>query len=139
MECRLKIALLLIGALLAVPTVVGLSRPTTGQQPGKATGNILDAAHQRIPDVTVVIESKDGQFKQEIISDSDGHYEVELPTGQYVVTARKEGYRPPERKDVQINPGKVVNLDITFPPINDGCELPEIVGKAKPRKKRKGA
>jgi len=85
---------------------------------GKLYGVVLDASEKPnpIPKVEIVFENR--ERREEILSDESGNYEVQLPPGTYIVSAKKQGYRPPEPQTVRVKSNAVTRWDIQFPPIN---------------------
>jgi hypothetical protein len=64
-------------------------------------------------------------------------YEIELPVGDYKVSAEAEGYRPPHIQSIRIEASQTAILNIIFPPIAIFSDPNPIEAKRKVRSKRK--
>ena len=124
--------------LIATCATFALPLPQSSlPQTGKAKGNVTDSASGKIPRVKICFENRESGLKQQIVSDSEGAYEVELPVGDYQVNAVAEGYRPPAVRSIHIEPNQAVTLNIVFPPISTFSDPNPIELKRKVRSKRR--
>jgi len=83
---------------------------------GTVKGVVTDAADRTMPKVQIVFANR-GR-KEQVISDDQGYYEVQLPPGTYTVSAKQQGYRPPKPQTVRVISKGVTRWDIQFPPIH---------------------
>ena len=84
--------------------------------PGKVNGIVRDTPDASVPGALISFETRlDGnKFKRKVESNGDGVFEVELPAGIYRVTVRFSGYRTFQRKELVIEAGKTLSLDIVL-------------------------
>jgi hypothetical protein len=69
--------------LIATCATFALPLPQSSlPQTGKVSGHVTDSASGKIPKVKITFEDREAGLKQ-IVSDSEGAYEVELPVGDY--------------------------------------------------------
>jgi hypothetical protein len=93
-----------------------------GQSNGKVEGNVLDKnTLETISGATIAIDGT--SFKT--LSNEDGHYLLELPTGTYNLTIKSPGYLPLTKYNIAINSGatQIVNFEIS--PVEN--ELDELI------------
>lgn len=104
-----------------VAAVVGLALVLfpagAGAQQGTASirGTVLDAQGAVLPGVTVVVTHEESGVFREVISNADGSYFITgiLP-GPYRVTAKLDGFKAYERRDVVFEVGRTVTLDVAL-------------------------
>jgi hypothetical protein len=106
-------------------------------QTGKVKGNVTDSASEKIPKVKITFDNRASGIKQQIVSDSEGAYEVELPVGDYQVNAEAEGYRPPSVRSIRLDANQTAILNIVFPPISTFSDPNPIEPKRKVVSKRR--
>ncbi|MEX0868500.1 MAG: branched-chain amino acid ABC transporter permease [Nitriliruptoraceae bacterium] len=83
----LAVPLLLAGLALAPAPADAADDLTLAQAAESARGRLVDPAGEPMPGVAIVVESADGSFSQETISDEDGAWEIPLPgPGDYIAT-----------------------------------------------------
>src|SRR2546423_6105938 len=77
---------------------------------GKIQGLILDANDARIVNATVQIENE--KLKREIRSDTEGAFELELPSGEYQITIKANGFRKFKYPRFNIRPQAIELINI---------------------------
>src|ERR1700676_2634739 len=83
-------------------------------------GVVRDAAGKPVPGVDVRLERKDGWSSKDGTTAADGLFELQVPGGDYVLTAQKAGWRS-RRVEVTVEPAKDgnqsgVSLEIVLEP-----------------------
>lgn len=69
--------------------------PTIQQKDSGINGSVLNGnTGKAVAEVTIVFESLDGSLRKEITSDAKGQYQIDLPQGNYNVTASHKEYQP---------------------------------------------
>ena len=77
---------------------------------GKIKGFVVDWQDARVLGTTITFENK--QFQKTVTVNSDGEYEIELPAGLYVITARCPNFRKYRFKSLKITANKMRTLNI---------------------------
>ena len=101
-------------AALAGLTIV--ASPAIAQQ-GTASirGSVTDAQGAVLPGVTVVVTHQESGVYRDVISNADGSYFITgIVPGSYRVTAKLDGFKGYERRDVLFEVGRTVTLDVTM-------------------------
>ena len=67
----------------------------------------------------IVIEKKG--FRRELVADEEGFFQVSVPAGMYVVTAKSYGFQPVSRRRVYVkaNSVRAINFKLFPKPIID--------------------
>lgn len=104
----------IIVAMIAACALVLASSPASAQQTtGSIQGRITDAQKAAVPGVTVTAKSKTTGFSRSEVSDSEGVYRLNaLPVGSYDVHAELAGFAPFDRKDLIVNIGESLDVNI---------------------------
>jgi Carboxypeptidase regulatory-like domain/TonB dependent receptor-like, beta-barrel len=104
----------MMAALIAVCALALSAGPVAAQQTtGNIQGRILDAQKAAVPGVTVTAKSKATGFTRSEVSDSEGLYRLNgLPVGTYDLRAELSGFAPFERKDVIVNIGETLDVNV---------------------------
>jgi Carboxypeptidase regulatory-like domain len=103
----------LLGVLLAV--LLGCS-PLFGQgNTGRILGAVTDQTGANIAGATVSITDVQRGVTQKLVTDTDGAYvAINLLPGTYTVKAEYKGFKTFERKNILLEVGKDVRVDITL-------------------------
>jgi hypothetical protein len=97
----------LVGVVLAASTAAAQ------QGTSELRGRVLDPQGAVLPGVTVTVRNQDTGMFRETISNSDGTYFVSsVVPGTYEISAEMPGFRKYDRKDVRLEIGKTITLDI---------------------------
>lgn len=101
--------------LLVLMTVLILQAQSVDQQAmskstGKLSGLILDSGNARVPGAKIRVE-REG-FLLQIVSDENGHYEIDLPSDVYTVTATHDEFYPSPQLLVQIRSKALTRLNL---------------------------
>ncbi len=83
----------------------------THEPTGIIRGKVMDAS-RAVQNTKVVVES--ATVKREVVTDTSGDYEIELPTGVYTITANLSEYYPYRRAPFRVTPGTgtIINLNL---------------------------
>jgi hypothetical protein len=103
-------------SIVAAGAVLVLSAAAEAQQ-GTATlrGRVLDEQSGALPSVVIVVTNQESGIYREVVSNPDGSYLVTgLVPALYRVNAKLDGFRPYERRDVLLEVGRSVTLDVTL-------------------------
>ncbi len=104
-------------ALLAITLpVAGLLASASSQGGAAATfsGSVMDAVGRVIPNLTLLITSKQSRATRETTSDASGHFAfTDLAPGEYVIEVRKPGFDPVQGR-VRIDPGEALEQDVAL-------------------------
>lgn len=93
--------------MLCAATVAGAQETTTGSLAGRT----VDAQHLPVPGASVIIEAPQG--KQVFTTDADGRFLAPfLPPGSYNVRVELSGFKPLERRAVDVRLGQRVELTL---------------------------
>jgi len=79
---------------------------------GKLSGLVVDPDGAIIPNAKVIVEA--GTFRREVVSTENGRYEIELPSGKYLVTVVRGDFRTTNVGGVVIEPNVITKLDVTL-------------------------
>src|ERR1019366_7683668 len=94
-------SLLFVAGLFAQETTAGLQ------------GTVKDPSGAVVPGAKIVLSSSNLVGGKETNSDSNGYYHFSnLPPGNYVITATKEGFVTLKREGVTLEVGHLPNLDL---------------------------
>jgi hypothetical protein len=104
----------LMVAMIAVCVLALAAAPAAAQQTtGNIQGRIVDAQKAAVPGVTVTAKNAATGFTRSEVTDAEGVYRLNaLPVGNYDVHAELTGFTSYDRKDVQVNVGSTVDLNI---------------------------
>ena len=99
-----------------VSVAVGLwlcAAPLFAQQgTGAIGGKVADQGGGVLPGVTIVITNEDTGINREVITGVDGSYNLsQVHPGPYRVSAKLEGFKTLERRNVSVEVGRTVTLD----------------------------
>ena len=99
-----RIALLLVAGL-SITSVAG------AQTTGTLGGVVIDQSEAVVPGVTVTVRNISTGVQREVVSGSDGRFNVPLlPPGTYEVGAQKTGFAPASIKALIVNVGDQLNI-----------------------------
>jgi Carboxypeptidase regulatory-like domain len=105
---------LAIGLILGVVVVVAapaLAQTGTSEIGGKVT----DPQGGILPGVAIVLTNQESGVYRELVTGVDGSYFVsQVVPGRYRITARLQGFRSLDRRDVVLTVGTTVTLDLTL-------------------------
>lgn len=86
-------------ALLSLPLLISslqgqdTSKGKSNNGVSGRTGSVYSASSkEKIPQVRIIFTSEDQKIRKEVVSNENGIYRVELPTGRYKISADHEGY-----------------------------------------------
>ena len=112
------LALLLLGNGAAFAQGVGAS--------GSLKGTVTDPTGAVVPKATVLVEDTEKGIRRTAVSDENGQYEFPgLQPGTYRITTRVAGFQTEIIKDVTVNVGQNVILDMHMK-ISSGSETVEV-------------
>ncbi len=77
---------------------------------GKLKGFVVDWQDARVLGTTITFQNK--QFRKTVEVNSDGEYEIELPAGNYVITALKPNFRKYRFKSLKIRADQTRSFNI---------------------------
>jgi hypothetical protein len=105
----------------SVLAVVGLAflafAAGANAQQGTASirGSVADAQGGVLPGVTVVVTHQESGVYREVVSNADGSYFITgIVPGTYRVTAKLDGFKAYDRRDVLFEVGRTVSLDVVL-------------------------
>ena len=85
------------------------------QSTASIAGTVKDGSGGVIPGVTIVVKNDTTGNAQEVVTDSDGAYQITaLGAGSYTVTASLAGFKTATAKGVRVAPGQPVNIPLTL-------------------------
>jgi carboxypeptidase family protein/TonB-dependent receptor-like protein len=101
----------LVLAIVLAGAAPGWSQQGTSQ----IQGRVVDAQSAVLPGATVVIRNQATGTFRETVSNADGSYFISgvLP-GAYTISVDMQGFRKFERRDLQLEVGRTVTLDVTM-------------------------
>ena len=108
------------------------------QNTGWIKGRAVDPAGMPIPNVRITIQSSSDSFKA--VSDENGYFEIQVPTGSYEVGSEKlPGFAATKRNGVRVEASKIVEIDIAPVVSTEGilCSLYITAAPTKKQRKRK--
>ena len=77
---------------------------------GRIHGTVIDPNGAVIPHAGVIVESR--QIKRELVTNKEGAYEVELPSGIYQISTNIPAYYPFRRATFCVQPGVVTTINM---------------------------
>jgi Carboxypeptidase regulatory-like domain len=78
-------------------------------------GRVLDAQGAVLPGVTTVVTHQESGIYREVVSNADGSYLITgIMPGLYRVTAKLDGFKAYDRRDVLFEVGRTVTLDVVL-------------------------
>src|SRR5262245_58971909 len=94
--------------------VLFLATPVFAQQgTTELRGRVVDAQAGVLPGVTVVVKNQATGFSRETVSGADGSFIASgLVPGTYEINAELQGFKKFNRKDLILEVGKTVTLDV---------------------------
>src|SRR6266550_3920094 len=117
----------IMAALIAICAITLAGSPVAAQQTtGAIQGRIVDAQKAAVPGVTVTAKSKATGFTRSEVTDTEGLYRLNgLPVGTYDLRAELSGFAPFERKDVVVNLGETldVNVDLKVAGVSESVSV----------------
>jgi hypothetical protein len=104
----------IIVAMIAVCAFALAGTPAAAQQTtGGIQGRIVDAQKAAVPGVTVTAKNRATGFSRTETTDTEGVYRLNgLPVGTYDVHAELSGFAPYDRKDLIVNIGETLDVNI---------------------------
>ena len=108
---RLRLAL---GLALAVSLCA--AAPVLAQQgTSEVGGKVTDPQGGILPGVALVVTNQDTGVFREVVTGADGSYFVsQMIPGRYRMAARLQGFKSLERRDIVVEVGKTLTLDLTL-------------------------
>jgi hypothetical protein len=104
----LRFPVLLILGLVAI-----LGSPAPGQGTAAIVGTVTDPTAAVIPNANITITNTDTGLVRTTVSNSTGNFNApELPIGHYQLHVEAQGFKSYERKDITLNVGETVRVDI---------------------------
>ena len=101
--------------VLALVLCVSTGTASAQQGTSEVRGRVTDSQGVVIPGVTVVVRNQDTGMYREAISNTDGTYFVSgIVPGSYEVSAELQGFKKYSRKDVKLEVGKTLTLDVAL-------------------------
>ena len=100
----------------AVFVLIAMAATVNAQQgTGDLRGKIVDSQQAVMPGVTVTVRNQENGTFRTTVSGVDGSFFVSaMNPGVYQVEAMLDGFRPYERKDVRLEVGRTVTVDVTL-------------------------
>lgn len=112
----MKVVVLTLG--LGILLQVGLVAQSVVAKPtGTLEGLVIDPINARVTRASIKIEGR--RFKQEIESDEEGRFQIELPTGTYQISAYCLGFGLFQQKNVKVkaNATTTINVPLKIAPV----------------------
>ena len=105
---------LLLGSSLLV--LLWATAPALAQQgTAQLTGKITDAQGGVLPGVNLVITNEDTGVVRETVSTAEGTYVApQMVPGRYRITAKMEGFKALDRREVVLTIGQTTNIDLNL-------------------------
>ncbi len=100
-----------------------LSCASTSVQTGSVRGVAIDGNGNRLPGITVSLQTEEGRLVQTVLTGADGSYSVQdVPVGKYVLITTFSGFTAPKPLPAVVIAGAMVNLPplILVPPGDPG-------------------
>src|ERR1700751_3475190 len=106
------------GLLALISAALLLSLPAFPQgNTGRILGTVTDQSGGYVAGAPVAVTDVARGFTQNLITDSDGAYvAINLVAGTYTVRVEVKGFKVFERKNIQIEVGKDLRVDVVLPP-----------------------
>ena len=99
-----------VGSLLLCAATVFAQQGTSA-----IGGKVIDQGGGVLPGVTVVITNEDTGISREVIASADGSYFAsQVNPGRYRVSAKLEGFKALERRNISLEVGRTTALDLTL-------------------------
>jgi len=100
----------------AVFVLIAMAATVNAQQgTGDLRGKIVDSQQAVMPGVTVTVRNQENGTFRTTVSGVDGSYFVSaMNPGVYQVEAMLDGFRPYERKEVRLEVGRTITVDVTL-------------------------
>ena len=99
----------------AVIVLIAMATITAQQGTGDLRGRVVDSQMAVMPGVTVTVRSQENGTFRTTVSGVDGSFFVSaMNPGVYQVEAMLDGFRPYERKDLRLEVGRTVTVDVTL-------------------------
>jgi hypothetical protein len=108
---------------LAAILSLALSCASTAVQTGSVRGIAVDGSGNRLPGITVSLQTEQGKLVQTVLTGADGSYSVQdVPVGKYVLTTTFGGFTAPKPLPAIVIAGAMVNLPplVLVPPGDPG-------------------
>ena len=99
-----------LAAIVAATLMLASGRAQTPT--GMIFGTVRDSSGGTIPGARVFAQA--GDSRQQTVSDKDGRYRLELPSGSYRVEVQLPGFRQTVVQPVIVPPAKQVQCDLTL-------------------------
>ncbi|HTS12239.1 MAG TPA: carboxypeptidase regulatory-like domain-containing protein [Candidatus Limnocylindrales bacterium] len=101
--------------LLSSLAVASIARAQNLQN-GAITGTVYDSTHSVVPNVKLTLTSSATGIKRELATDPAGYYAFEnVAPGQYQITAEASGFATTTVKEIIVNVGAAINIDVNLP------------------------
>src|SRR6187402_689266 len=105
-----RITVAAVFVLIAMVATVNAQQGT-----GDLRGKVVDSQQAVMPGVTVTVRNQENGTFRTTVSGVDGSFFVSaMNPGVYQVEAMLDGFRPYERKDVRLEVGRTVTVDVTL-------------------------
>lgn len=103
-------------ALLVVGVSLCLAAPAFAQQgTAEIGGKVTDQQSGVLPGVAIVVTNEDTGVFRETVSNPDGSYFVsQVIPGRYRITAKLEGFKSLDRRNILVEVGRTLTLDLTL-------------------------
>jgi hypothetical protein len=99
----------------AVIVLIAMATITAQQGTGDLRGRVVDSQMAVMPGVTVTVRSQENGTFRTTVSGVDGSFFVSaMNPGVDQVEAMLDGFRPYERKDLRLEVGRTVTVDVTL-------------------------
>ena len=108
---------------LAAALALTLSCASASTQTGSVRGIAVDGSGNRLPGITVSLQTEQGKLVQTVLTGADGSYSVQdVPAGKYVLTTTFAGFTAPRPLPAMVIAGSMVNLPplVVVPPSDPG-------------------
>ena len=108
---RTSLVVTVVGVILcAVPAALAQ------QGTSEIRGRVLDEQGAVLPGVSIVATNEDTGVFREASTGADGSYYIsQIVPGRYRVLAKLEGFRPLERRDLELPVGATLTINLTLP------------------------
>ncbi len=95
--------------------VFGIGIAQSQQQTGNLKGTVSDNQGQQLPGVLITITSPVMTGERVQVTNAEGRYRfLELPPGNYELTAELEGFATVKRTNIRIQLGQTITVDIAM-------------------------
>jgi hypothetical protein len=97
---------------------------------GSIRGTVYDKTHAAVPKAKVTLSNASTGFKREDETDSSGGYNfAQVPAGTYTLMAEAANFAQVQVKNIEINIGASISLDVTLPVKAEGQSV-EVISSA---------